>query len=128
TGYGWAIGGVDGTQNAGGCCNFITITELQAAGDAAPAALVPQLDLTTAPVAINVVANQYNSGHVSGIGHGPLRGTAFEAATNGIVAAAPFVDQFDTYPIGGESADLSEFAGLIYATQVEFDSVTAHTI
>lgn len=128
TGYGWAIGGVDGTQNAGGCCNFITVTELEAVGDAATPDLVPRLMLGNTPTPINVVANQYNSAHLAGIGHGPSRGTAFEAATNGNIAGTPFSDQFDTYPLDGESQDLSEFAGLIYATQVEFESVTAHTI
>ena len=36
TGYGWAIGGVDGNQNAGGGSNFISLTEVSATGGLVP--------------------------------------------------------------------------------------------
>lgn len=36
TGYGWAVGGVDGNANAAGVFNFISITELSATGAVVP--------------------------------------------------------------------------------------------
>jgi hypothetical protein len=36
TGYGWAIGGVDGNQNANGVINFISVSEVSASGVLVP--------------------------------------------------------------------------------------------
>ena len=36
TGYGWAIGGVDGNQNANGVINFISVSEVIVSGTLVP--------------------------------------------------------------------------------------------
>ena len=131
SGYGWAIGGVDGNQNGGGVANFITVTELAATGNATLASNVPMFTVPATLKPVNVLANQYNGADLGNEGYGYNRGVAFEAATNGIIYTAPadeFKDQFDTFPVDGEANTLTEFAGLYYGALAVFDTVSAHTL
>lgn len=139
SGFGWAIGGVDGNQNSGGCCNFITVSELEATGDAATN--LTQLPYTSALVPVNVLSTRYQRPDLLGIANPTQennqgsgnRGAAFQIATNGIIATNAdfvnnggnaFTDQWDTY---GQNSD-TEFAGLFYGRLSRFDAVTVHTL
>jgi hypothetical protein len=125
TGWGWAVGGVDGNGNAGGIINFISLTEASATGAAAPAPAIPQ-PLT--PVPVNIVANSYGSAGNNGDPlSGPWRGQYFASVTNGLLdrnlpPGGLGNDGFDTYDndVNGTRTD---FVGLQYGSMYRFDSL-----
>lgn len=131
TGWGWAVGGVDGN----GSLNFISLTEVWAEGEGNQPAPAP-LPLPTTLTPVNVVANSYNTPGRSGdfLVHGPehRRGQAFASVTNGLLDSVispppPFIglgnDGFDTWQ-GDASGTLTDFVGLQYYGKTQFDSIT----
>ncbi|HEX6963188.1 MAG TPA: hypothetical protein VF175_15080 [Lacipirellula sp.] len=121
TGWGWAVGGVDGNANASGVINFISLTEAAATGLPAPAPAVPQL---ATPAPVNVISNVY---HSVGRGTEPLtdiRGQAFASVVNGVVDHSIGADGFDTFQ-GDSGAALTDFLGLQYGSMYRFDTLTA---
>ena len=123
TGWGWAVGGVDGNQNASNVFNFISLTEVSATGASASAPAIPQ-PLTPTPV--NVISNAYNSVSRNGDPGGLVgwRGQAFASVVNGDVQHANGGDGFDTFQ-GDASGTMTDFAGLQYSSQYRFDTLTA---
>jgi hypothetical protein len=126
TGWGWAVGGVDGNGNAGGVINFISLTEASATGVPAQATSIPQ-PLT--PVAVNIVANAYNSAGNNGDGviDGPWRGQYFASVTNGLLdrnlpTGGLGNDGFDTYD-NDVNGTLTDFVGLQYGSMYRFDNL-----
>lgn len=131
TGYGWALGGVDGTVLTGtNLYNFIAISELYATGQsglAAPAA--PSIAPLTA---VNVMSNIYNAPHIDYLYHGyNNRGASWQIATNGVISsnatarADDFVDMFDT--CCDTNGEVTDFAGLYYGAPHQFDTITVDT-
>jgi hypothetical protein len=122
TGYGWAVGGVDGNANGSGVINFISLTEAFATG-APAAAPVPAPPATPRPV--NVIANAINSVGRNGDGIDNWRGEAFASLTNGLLDRDVGLgnDGFDTFQgdVGGTQTD---FVGLQYGAIYRFDSLT----
>jgi hypothetical protein len=54
TGWGWAIGGVDGNANAAGVVNFVSVTELSATGALVPRPYDLQLRVNTTTGAVQI--------------------------------------------------------------------------
>jgi hypothetical protein len=121
TGWGWAVGGVDGNANASGVINFISLTEASATGVSASAPPVPQ---PATPVPVNVISNVY---HSVGRGTEPLldnlRGQAFASLVNGNIDHVGANDGFDTFQ-GDTAGTLTDFVGLQYSSRYRFDSLT----
>ena len=122
TGWGWAVGGVDGNANAGGVINFISLTEALAEGEAAVAPSIPSPSLT--PVPSNVVTNAHNSTGRNGDGKaGPWRGQILASITNGVVDHANGQDGYDTWHNDG-AGTTTDFVGLVYPALYRFDRLT----
>ncbi|HJQ80335.1 MAG TPA: PEP-CTERM sorting domain-containing protein [Lacipirellulaceae bacterium] len=122
TGWGWAVGGVDGNQNSGGLHNFISLTEVVAEGEAAAAPSIPAPSLT--PVPSNVVTNAFNSTGRNGDGKsGPWRGQILASITNGVVDHANGQDGYDTWHNDGPGTT-TDFVGLVYPALYRFDRLT----
>jgi hypothetical protein len=128
TGWGWAVGGVDGNQRASdGLFNFISLTEAFAEG--VPAAPPPAPALPLSPVPVNVLANSYNSPGRNGDDRvGPFRGQVLASVTNGVIdrnlpAAQLGLDGFDTFS-ADTAGTTTDFVGLQYAGQYRFDRLT----
>jgi hypothetical protein len=123
TGWGWAVGGVDGNQNASNIFNFISLTEVSATGASASAPPIPQ-PLTPTPV--NVISNALNSVNRNGDPGGLVgwRGQAFASVVNGVIQHNDGGDGFDTFQ-GDTAGTLTDFAGLQYSSQYRFDTLTA---
>jgi hypothetical protein len=121
TGWGWAVGGVDGNQNASNIFNFISLTEVSATGASASAPLIPQ-PLTPTPV--NVISNAYNSVSRNNDALIGWRGQAFASVVNGVIQHDNGGDGFDTFQ-GDTSGTLTDFAGLQYSSRYRFDTLTA---
>jgi hypothetical protein len=123
TGYGWAVGGVDGNANAGGVINFLSLTEAFAEGSAAAASATPAPSLT--PVPVNLVTNAINSVGRSGDGMDNWRGQAFASVTNGLLDRNVGLgnDGFDTFQ-GDAAGTQTDFVGLQYNAIYRFDSLT----
>ncbi|MCA9168984.1 MAG: hypothetical protein KDB23_15025, partial [Planctomycetales bacterium] len=122
TGWGWAVGGVDGNENGADIFHFISVTELMASGEpAAPPAIIPP----ATPQPMNVVANSYHSPNYEGEDFTDLRGEVFQAITNGVSdfgdAGTPG-DGFDTWE-NDASGTSTDFVGLQYNSLVEFDTI-----
>ena len=123
TGWGWAVGGVDGYSFAvPGGMNFISLTDVSASGAAAAA---PAFTAPANPVPVNMVSNQYNS--LARNGQGLIddnRGEAFAALTNGVLDrnTTPGADGYDTF--GNFPNTLTDFVGLQYGAQYRFDTLT----
>jgi hypothetical protein len=122
TGWGWAVGGVDGNQNAGGLHNFISLTEVVAEGVAAAVPSIPAASLT--PVPSNVVSNAHNSPGRNGDGKsGPWRGQILASITNGVVDHANGQDGYDTWHNDG-AGTTTDFVGLVYPALYRFNRLT----
>ncbi len=128
TGWGWAVGGVDGNQRASdGLFNFISVTEAFAEGEPAAAPAAPALPVS--PVPVNVIANSYNSPGRNGDDRiGPYRGQILASITNGVIdrnlpAAQLGLDGFDTFS-GDAAGTTTDFVGLQYAGLYRFDRLT----
>jgi hypothetical protein len=127
TGWGWAVGGVDGNSNASGIFHFISLTEAFADGVAAAAPAAPALPAS--PVPVNVISNSYNSPGRNGDDRvGPWRGQILASITNGVIdrnlaAAQLGLDGFDTFQ-GDTAGTMTDFVGLQYAGQYRFDRLT----
>jgi hypothetical protein len=122
TGWGWAVGGVDGNANGSGVINFISLTEARATGVAAAAPPIPQ---PATPVPSNVISNSYNSAGYNGdFLAGPWRGHFFASVTNGLLDRNVGLgnDGFDTYD-NDVAGTLTDFVGLQYGSQYRFDSL-----
>jgi hypothetical protein len=120
TGWGWAVGGVDGNERADGLFNFVSVTELYAEGVAAPAP--PPVILPAAPQPINIVSNAYHSVNYDAEDLNDSRGEAFVSITNGVIENdGP--DGFDTWH-GDSDGSVTDFVGLQYNSLVEFESIT----
>lgn len=121
TGWGWAVGGVDGNQRSSdNNWNFIGLTEVLAEGVDAP---VPQKVTANTLRPTNIVSNSYHSPGFGGDGFIDGRGLAFKSITNGIINNASFDEGFDTWQ-GDGAGTITDFVGLHYATLNVFDSVT----
>jgi hypothetical protein len=124
TGWGWAVGGVDGNANASGIINFISVTEASATGAAAPA---PAVIRPATPAPVNVVSNVYHSVARNGehLGDGNLwRSDAFASMVNGVVFnGTPADDGFDTFQ-GDGGGTQTDFVGLQYSSIYRFDTLT----
>lgn len=125
TGWGWAVGGVDGNANTGAppVFHFISLTEAWAegqSGQAAPA--IPAASLTPKPV--NLVTNSLNSTGRTTDFLIPWRGQGFASVTNGTVDHAGANDGFDTWQ-NDTTGTLTDFVGLQYRSQYRFDTITA---
>jgi hypothetical protein len=125
TGWAWAVGGVDGNQNASNVFNFISLTEAWAEGQGnKPVPAVPT-PATLRPV--NIIANAYNSPgrNNDGLAHvvDHIRGQTFASVTNGVVDHAGAADGFDTFQ-GDAAGTLTDFVGLQYSSINRFDSIT----
>jgi hypothetical protein len=120
TGYGIAVGGVDGNAAGGGTVNFISVSELAATGVAAPA---PALPLGGMPRPVNIVSNSYNSPNVVNTNYGVSRARAFEAVTDGMVFSTGQTSGFDTWQ-GDAGGTLTDFVGLQYNQLVRLDTLT----
>ncbi len=119
TGWGWAVGGVDGNERGDGIFNFISVTELYAEGTLAAAPAIP---VPATPQPMNVVANTYHSVNHSGEDLVDWRGEIFEAITNGVIEYdGP--DGFDTWD-NDAAGVATDFVGLQYNSLVEFDTIT----
>ena len=123
TGWGWAVGGVDGNQNASSIFNFISLTEASATGASASAPPIPQ---PATPTPVNVIANALNSISRNDDPGGLVgwRGQAFASVVNGVVLHNNGGDGFDTFQ-GDTTGTLTDFAGLQYSSQYRFDTLTA---
>jgi hypothetical protein len=122
TGWGWAVGGVDGNQNAGGVFNFISLTEVVAEGVTAAAPSIPAASLT--PIPSNVVSNAHNStGRNGDAKAGPWRGQILASLTNGVVDHANGQDGYDTWHNDG-AGTTTDFVGLVYPALYRFDRLT----
>jgi hypothetical protein len=121
TGYGWAVGGVDGNQNDTGFYHFISLTEASAEGVAAAGPIT--LTAPATPQITNVVSNNYNSPNYSGGNFTPVRAEAFVSVTNGIVEHFAGGDGFDNWNADAAGVE-NDFVGLTYNTRVRFDTVT----
>jgi hypothetical protein len=119
TGWGWAVGGVDGNERNDGLFNFVSVTELYAEGVEAPA---PAITLPAAPQPINIVSNAYHSVNYDAQDLTDSRGEAFVTVTNG-VADPDGPDGFDTWH-GDAGGTFTDFVGLHYNSLVEFESIT----
>lgn len=123
TGWGWAIGGVDGySANPGPHMNFISLTDVSATGVPAPA---PAYTAPANPVPVNMVSNRYNSLARSGqFLIDDNRGQAFAALTNGVLDrnTALGLDGYDTF--GNVPNTLTDFVGLQYGAEYKFDTLT----
>lgn len=126
TGWGWAVGGVDGNANAENppVWNFISLTEAFAEGEASPE--IPSFTPPQSPVPVNVIANSYNSIGRNGddfLGH--WRGQAFASVTNGLLDRNVGLanDGFDTFE-GDTAGTLTDFVGLQYGAKYTFDTLT----
>jgi hypothetical protein len=126
TGWGWAVGGVDGNDTF----HFLSFTEVWAEGEANQPAPAP-LALPAALTPVNVVANSYGSPGRNGDGlvHAAThsRGQAFAGATNGLLDSVVGLanDGFDTY--SGDTAGVqTDFAGLQYSSRGRFDTITVN--
>lgn len=119
-GWGWAVGGVDGNQRlSDGVNNFISVTELLATGEVAPA---PPIPLPAVPEPINVVTNSFNSPNYSAEHLSAWRGEVFQSITNGVIHHdGP--DGYDTWQ-GDSDGSLTDFVGLQYNSLVEFETIT----
>jgi hypothetical protein len=121
TGWGWAVGGVDGNANSTGVINFISLTEVSAMGVSASAPPVPQ---PATPTPVNIVSNVYHSVGRSGEALlDNLRGQAFASVVNGVVDHASADDGFDTFQ-GDTGGTLTDFVGLQYSSRYRFDTLT----
>lgn len=124
TGWGWAVGGVDGNDTF----HFISLTEAWAEGETNQPAPAP-LPTPTVLTPVNVVANSYNTPGRGGdfLVHGPehRRGQAFAGVTNGLLDSVVGLanDGFDTWE-GDEFGTLTDFAGLQYYGKSRFDTIT----
>jgi hypothetical protein len=121
TGWGWAVGGVDGNANAAGIFNFVSLTEASATGVAASAPPIPQ---PATPVPVNVVTNAFNSVARNNDGLTNWRGQAFASVVNGVVQHDNGGDGFDTFQ-GDTGGTLTDFVGLQYSSMYRFDTLTA---
>jgi hypothetical protein len=123
SGWGWAVGGVDGYSAVPGSgMNFISLTEVSATGAPAPA---PAFSAPANPLPVNIVSNRYNSLARSGqFLIDDNRGQAFAALTNGILDrnTALGLDGYDTF--GNIPNTLTDFVGLQYGAQYRFDALT----
>jgi hypothetical protein len=124
TGWGWAVGGVDGNDTF----HFISLTEAWAEGQSNQAAPAP-LPLPSTLTPVNVIANSYNSPGRNGDGlvHTPdhQRGQAFASVTNGLLDRVVGLgnDGFDTFQ-GDTAGTMTDFVGLQYSSPGRFDSIT----
>jgi hypothetical protein len=121
TGWGWAVGGVDGNANASGIFNFVSLTEVAATGVAASAPPIPQ---PATPVPVNVVTNAANSVARNNVGLTNWRGQAFASVVNGVIQHDNGGDGFDTFQ-GDAAGTLTDFVGLQYSSMYRFDTLTA---
>jgi hypothetical protein len=116
SGWGWAVGGVDGNANESGTGNFVSVSEMQATGAAAPSYTPP---VPSEPQPVNIVSNVYHSVNAYGISLASQRHFAFESVVDGI---ADTVSGFDTCcDAPGTETD---FVGLQYNSMVRFDEIT----
>jgi hypothetical protein len=123
SGWGWAVGGVDGySANPGPEMNFISVSDVSATGAPAPApAFIP----SPTPEPVNLVSNRYNSLAQNGqFLIDDNRGSAFAALTNGVLDrdTALGLDGYDTH--GHFPNTLTDFVGLQYGATYRFDSLT----
>lgn len=123
TGWGWAVGGVDGNANGAGVINFISLTEVVAEGEPATAPPLPPPSPT--PVPVNVVTNAINSVGRNNDALAPWRGEAFASVTNGLVDRVVGLGQdgFDTFQ-GDVDGTQTDFVGLLYSTPYRFDTLS----
>jgi hypothetical protein len=123
TGWGWAVGGVDGNQRASdGLFNFISLTEVVAEGEAAAAPSIPAPSVS--PVPSNVVTNAFNSTAINGDDRpGTSRGPILESITNGVVDRVNGQDGYDTFQ-GDGAGTITDFVGLVYPALYRFDRLT----
>jgi hypothetical protein len=121
TGWGWAVGGVDGNERADGLFNFISVTEVYAEGVQAPAA--PPIPVPETPQPINIVSNAYHSVNQDGDDLTDSRGEAFVSITNGVSDPIGPRDGYDTWH-GDADGTVTDFVGLQYNSLVEFESIT----
>jgi hypothetical protein len=121
TGWGWAVGGVDGNQNASNIFHFISISEASATGASASAPPIPQ---PATPVPVNVITNATNSVARNNESLVGWRGQAFASVVNGVIQHNNGGDGFDTFQ-GDTGGTLTDFAGLQYSSQYRFDTLTA---
>jgi hypothetical protein len=120
TGWGWAVGGVDGNERDDGIFNFVSITELTAEG--VPAAAAPAIPLPASPQPMNIVSNAYHSPNHREEDLTDGRGEAFEAITNGeITPDGP--DGYDTWE-SDTNGNRTDFVGLQYNSLVEFETIS----
>jgi hypothetical protein len=128
SGWGWAVGGVDGSANGSGVWNFISVTDASATG--AATGVAPAYTPPSTPVPTNVVTNLVNSlgRGATGLGAAGLidgnRGQAFASVTNGLLDRTIGLgnDGFDTS--GGDPAGtLTDFVGLQYGSAYRFDTL-----
>ncbi len=121
TGWGWAVGGVDGNANAAGNFNFISLTEVYAEGAPAP---VPHKEIPTTLKPVGVVSNAYHSVAIGDDLVGDRRAIALKSLVNGIIDRVNNNgDGFDTWH-GDGAGVFTDFVGLQYASLNVFDSVT----
>jgi hypothetical protein len=128
TGWGWAVGGVDGSANGSGVWNFISVTDASATGApvSAPAFTAPATPLPTNVLSNNVVSLARSNG-TSGAGLiDGNRGQAFASVTNGFLDRNIGLgnDGFETDSFGGDPAGtVNDFVGLQYGSAYQFNSL-----
>jgi hypothetical protein len=130
SGWGWAIGGVDGSSVNDGGWNFISVNEAFATGAPATA---PAFSPPATPVPTNVLSNRFislaRSAGSSGFGLiDDNRGQGFAALTNGILDRNAGIglgnDGFETDTFGGDPTGVvNDFVGLQYGAAYQFNTL-----
>ncbi|MCO6044350.1 hypothetical protein NG895_10570 [Aeoliella sp. ICT_H6.2] len=122
-GWGWAVGGVDGNhRSSDNAWNFISLTEVYADGEAAPA---PEVVTPTVLDPVNIVSNSYSSPGTDGVVNWLYdRGGAFKGIDNDVILHDSSQDGFDTCCDDGDPGEVTDFVGFQYNTLNRFDSVT----
>lgn len=126
TGWGWAIGGVDGSSEQDGGWNFISVSDASATGTSAAA---PTFTRPATPVPTNVLSNKFislarSNGSVGDFLLDGNRGQGFATLTNGVLDRTLGNDGFETDTFGGDpSGTINDFVGLQYGSAYQFNSL-----